>query len=455
MSNFENKSETCTPSKVVKLNDQAGENELDAAVNRNQEQQSPIFKMHAIACEDFFEYLSLEDLYSLGQTCKRFKRLTGLYFQQNFGKESTRLETLRNDTRILYNPNSIDISAFNQYIESINVCSGEFDHLQYIELNCSSIKKVMVIDRFKELTTSSINALKKTLAKVEYVDFHDNGNNPICESLIELCTNMKSLRLSYTNLSNNWFHQKHPFLEHIAFPHGSNDDVDLKSFLELNPSINSLQIDAELMIKRGESLMTTNATLNELSVVCHYFGNLETLIILLNDLHHRGFYKCLSVIFSNLYDGNIHLIPKILAIKKLGLGHFEENIVLPSIPTVKEVDFDAQVHVNIDVKKLMASAANLERVIVFEPSFEQIKLMMQELPKLKEIIPTHNKELNTISDNTLDILALNHARKTLKKAHKVIIYLKECVYLPTKWKFGHQEFDLVEIRRAGSLPMEH
>lgn len=39
-------------------------------------------------------------------------------------------------------------------------------------------------------------------------------------------------------------------------------------------------------------------------------------------------------------------------------------------------------------------------------------------------------------------------------ARKVIVYLSETCYLPTKEMFGQYNFDLVEIRRLGTVPFE-
>lgn len=72
-------------SKRQKLNE-LDENEIAVALDVQYQQSSDIFKLNAICCDDLFEWLSIKDLYSLGQTCKRMHRLTGLYFQENFRK---------------------------------------------------------------------------------------------------------------------------------------------------------------------------------------------------------------------------------------------------------------------------------------------------------------------------------------------------------------------------------
>ena len=75
MNKRENDGETNAKSKQQKRNDiDANEIAVAAPVNVQNEEPTPaIFKLNAICCDDLFEWLSLEDLHSLGQTCKRMQ----------------------------------------------------------------------------------------------------------------------------------------------------------------------------------------------------------------------------------------------------------------------------------------------------------------------------------------------------------------------------------------------
>lgn len=72
-------------SKKARPND-SKPNEIPSVSVRNEEPPTlpAIFKLNAICCDDLFEWLSIAGLHSLGQTCKRLRQLTGLYFQANF-----------------------------------------------------------------------------------------------------------------------------------------------------------------------------------------------------------------------------------------------------------------------------------------------------------------------------------------------------------------------------------
>lgn len=51
---------------------------------RNRKNRHDILKLNDDCCEEIFEYLSIKDLYSFGQTCKRMNRIAGIHFQRNY-----------------------------------------------------------------------------------------------------------------------------------------------------------------------------------------------------------------------------------------------------------------------------------------------------------------------------------------------------------------------------------
>lgn len=69
--------------KLRKSNDEYDGNGAAVVVDSDQESLPDILKLHVICCE-LFDYLSLEDLNSLGKTGNRLHRLVSFYFQQNY-----------------------------------------------------------------------------------------------------------------------------------------------------------------------------------------------------------------------------------------------------------------------------------------------------------------------------------------------------------------------------------
>ena len=73
--------------KQPKRND-TDSDEIAASVNDDRNDVSPtlISKTNAICCKDLFEWISLEDLHSLGQTCKRMQGISGSCSRDTFNK---------------------------------------------------------------------------------------------------------------------------------------------------------------------------------------------------------------------------------------------------------------------------------------------------------------------------------------------------------------------------------
>ena len=131
-------------------------NEISVAVNAQKgELAPPISKLNAICCDDLFEWLSIEDLHSLGQTCERMHRLTGLYFQG----VSKNADIICEDQSIFYKYNNI-----NGFIPYINSVKFDFDakmkDFQFIRsIKCDSLRKISF--DCDKLSKYMINCMKK------------------------------------------------------------------------------------------------------------------------------------------------------------------------------------------------------------------------------------------------------------------------------------------------------
>lgn len=58
-------------------------------------------------------------------------------------------------------------------------------------------------------------------------------------------------------------------------------------------------------------------------------------------------------------------------------------------------------------------------------------------------------------NNIFNLIALNNARRQLADAQKITIYVKEEIYLATKWAMKETDFDLIRIKRYESFEWHH
>lgn len=87
-----------------------------------------IFKLHAIACYELFNYLEFSDIESMGQTCKRFYRIGGTYFQENW-------------IRSRYHSFDDSRPAFSQYIQSVGIDYTK-KGIEILQRKWESLKKI-------------------------------------------------------------------------------------------------------------------------------------------------------------------------------------------------------------------------------------------------------------------------------------------------------------------------
>lgn len=129
-----------------------------------------IFKLHAICCDDWFEWLSFEDLHSLGQTCKRMHRLIGLYFQNNFSKTFSCKKQHIYEINEIYE-GRVRLDGFIQFAQSITFERRNNDKdYQYIGTNCYSLRKIHFDE--VELNKRRISHIKPRLKNIETIEIN-------------------------------------------------------------------------------------------------------------------------------------------------------------------------------------------------------------------------------------------------------------------------------------------
>lgn len=414
-----------TRPKALKPNEEFDKNGLKSL--------SPIFKLHALACDDLFEYLSFKDLHSLGQTCKRMNQLTGLYSQENF--RDAWLENWNNCITI----NLFKANGFSHYAENVSIYLSDLKQMRYFESKFRSIKNVQLIGYF-DLTDSMIDCLKKILSKVEsieFIGFHFTGK--FYQEFSKYSPKLKSLRI-ISPTPGNWFFQKYVELEYMSIPFDLGKLDDVKFFLEQNTKIKSLEINAKFLFTNQKSFCDINAKIDELTIHTYLSEDLESICMLLNKLHDQHFYKRLRLIICGSDQKFADLLTKLPQTERINAYTSDENIIWPVMKNLKEVEFGTLK--DFGYVSLVSNAINIEYAILSVTKFDKILYLISHSKKLKKIKIEY-------FDDVLDILTLNKARKNLNGAPNVIIYLGEEAYLRTKWMFGNTEFEFIEIRRFG------
>lgn len=418
-------------------------------VDHPQTNQAIIFKLNVDCFERLFDYLSLRDIVSLSQTCKRMKQIGGYYFRETFHDR--------------YIHNQFDIESARHYGVEVHFLSEYIKRIQITNYTQRTLKA----DSFHSLNELYLSLISKPLSS--YCDYFkdilgviDSCCIYLCdldddfyELLLKHCTNLKRLHLirSGRTLDTDWLCQTYPTLEYLRMTkvNLSLKNDELKRFFDENPKVKYLHVDNGFLWVHQDSLKKTNIQLDCL-VVELYFSTRTTdsYIELLKQLHERGVYKTLHLIIFD-WDGSSQLLSQALFIDKLRKLHLEmwtSNIRLSPLVHLQELYIP------------MISARRAETLAKNLVCLQRLWLQKASTAVILPIV-RHAKRLNTfrleiiygkplLKNKVLDAVTLNKERQQLDGARMVWIFVDEKIYLATKWAWGHLRFNLIDIKRIES-----
>ncbi|XP_055306451.1 uncharacterized protein LOC129570762 [Sitodiplosis mosellana] len=438
-------------------NEDAKRLESNKREKRMKESDSPkIFKLDIDCFDEIFEYLSLEDLHSFGQTCKTMQQVTGQYFKRNY----VGAEKFTNEDGIYTVCSGIEhrtkISGFNQFINYTSHYHNELGPLQYIQghgAEFASINEIYLV--CCEINEATVKSVEKILPKIEVVrvrqctivgDYYDK--------FLKFCGNLKFIYVQddvgdiVKERKNPWLQREYPSLETFQLTARNSFKVnDLNSFFERNPSIRTFLTTSGVLWRHCPELLRSNAKLDTLEI---YDGHqvlsitMQTFCNLLNQLHERGFYKRLRLNVTGPNQECGEQFASLQALESISIMHFSERCGLSRLINLKELTIYDGFN-PFDMEILAKNLVNLTRISLNKAKLDDILPFIQLSGKL-------NKIHASFTENILDLQRLNEERMKLVGGRKVVIYVPDDVFLATKWctKNGDTNLKYIEMKRSTS-----
>lgn len=427
--------------------------EIAVAVDtQNQINASPILKLNAICCDDLFDWLSSDDLHSLGQTCKRMKQLTGVYFRENFNSELCCWNPFTGSPPYIFAPfvRSIFFSFLSQKKD-----------FQYAGMYCDSPREIAFGGA--KLDKSRIGYIKAKLDKIETIklinpDMPSSFN--LYDDLLKFCPNLKILVLSIKeNIAkyDKWLCHKFPKLEHFQFDYDGSASLSriFEKFFQKNPHLHCFETEPRFLLDNSDAFINPNAIkLDVLFIQFELIGremdDFMDVYMLLKKLNDNGQKYKLDVSWWGrpIAQDQINRIGSLRGLEKLSV-EFKKDLVFPKIISLEVIKISTHRSLeNIYLERIAASFPNLYRVYLNSSLEYQMLPFLRLLPKLKEIRLSYN--LNEPQFEGYNLRALNEERKKLSGACKVTIYVCEMYYLETKMapKNLYTNHDLIELKRS-------
>lgn len=320
-----------------------------------------------------------------------------------------------------------------------------------------------------QLTPAAISSIKKILSQCETVriknckmtgDFHAN--------FLQHCKMIKRLYIeareteagTIIGSSDDWLLQKYPTLEHfhVNFGYHKLPSAKVLTFLEENSNIKTFANNAILKTNRPWNNKSININqkieLDILSIQINARTNGNEFVHLMNELHAHGFYKELHVYIKDgarpLDTPSIRQMFKFNALVKLYSKVMTSNN-FTGLSKVKELVTDDVISTLTDYMNDMAHAlVNIERIQLGAVTLSEMLTFINRCAKLTKMDIRKIYRDDKVEVDTLDIVALNNARKQLEGARKLTLYVPEQVYLATKRIGNETKLDLIELKRRES-----
>lgn len=430
-------------------------------VNPQQQNQSAeILKLVTDCFDELFEYLPLKDILCMGQTCKRLHQIVLYILRQYFSAAELLLPT-GNDLRI-GNVDEVNICMeFIEFAHKVSVYGNSgFRYLNQIQSKFGRLQHIYL--HSAEINRHKMTGLEEIFDKLEVLQLSmcDIAGS-VHETILAFCPHIKRFSLmdwsseSDTN-DIDLFHHKYPSLEHFELV--SHRRSGLVDFLKLNPNVRSLSISCRSWINSERLVDLADIHLAELAILnCEIDGEFVRTI---KELHKRDFYQRLSLYFTRteLVQDNVDQLATLEGIVKLYLGgrSIWADIAISALSSLEELCLDECNRIT-DLETAAIQLSRLGRIHFKYASLDDIWPFIRQARRVKKIkVENLSEGIHfSHSNNVINLVALNEEREKLADAQKLTIYVKEKLFLATKWTLKEIDFRSIRLKREESYEWIH
>lgn len=429
------------PVKLVKLI------KLEDEIRVKRKRKLRFINLNAKCVGDIFQYLSLEDLYSISCTCKSMQKMAGIQFQRDYSNHSITIELTQNDAIQILCEGNYDLH-FSSSIQNVTVTSYIFERdplplFNYMKSNCCPKLKEIQLTRLNLKENFDYGALiKGQLRNLDSIAFNRCTIDDIHKQLLKYCMHLKHLRIKENGSDKNscapWKRRPYRELENLTF-WGSNENSynELCIFFSLNLHVKNVNC---MNVKVIESVLKHATNLEHIVIHCEKPEQLDEITNLLGLRSER--FQRFELVFQYTYDlseipGNVKCIERLSLLPAFqgfhGLHDLNEMLVrtvLLPLSNLRTLSLKLKLDDELLVWQLVQQFSQLEcfRMYIcmstkcFGMTFKTLALpFMMTSKNLKQMIVSFSGGSNVTQQN--DLVDLNEARSKLNGACACTIYM--------------------------------
>lgn len=446
--------------KKPKLSNENQQNQASVAVS-----SAEIFRLNSDCFDQIFEYLSIDHVSTLGQTCKKMQKLCGEYLKHNVCLEAAFAEfpefypalgkyvvsvtigqSIENHTfHPLYAIDSdienssineitfigIDLSTFNLSF-NVQKIRNILEMVKIVSLdNCSGYFPSEFYNDFlkycKNMTHLYIHATEVGIPQLYRADFDVTGSSKEFDNDSQM--NLKGDK-------HLWLNQNYPNLEYLDFfprAFGMQGHKQMRKFLERHPNIKTFTCPS-ICIRDYHLLEKSSIQLDVLKTFITDRSSFKYFPI----LYEQKFYKRLFVIIHRTKKSYCDHLVTLPGLEQLTILKFRDCFSLPSLTNLKELVINSTVD-PVDMETLAKGLTRLERIQLTKATPESIVPFIRYSVNLRKFKMELEDET---SEEPLDLVALNKEREKLFQAKHVVLYVEEQIFLATKWAVKNGDINL-------------
>lgn len=370
----------------------------------NEESLPELFKLTIDCFDEIFDYLSLKDLYSFGETCKTMQQVAGEYFKLNYAasmKTCTRngIYMAFSGEHIVVINQRIEVSDFNRFTSSISVSHnyGSLGPLRYLNAHIDEFESIKHITlKNLRINSNKVEFFEKLLHQIETIEFKNCSMDGNCYDLIlKHCKHLKCIHIQYTDCSFNrkhdWIRNDYPQLEHLELsPRDSEVINELSKFFQRNPNVRKFTTNGKFLWDNQNIFVKSNARLDLLEIKGHLFlgyehkGNEISIWDLLSQLYQKRFYKRLTIHTKYFGQDLSHKLNMFPSLETLSIEQFTKSHSIPNFTNLRELIILEGLNAS-EAETLAIGLVKLERLFVAETNVDHILPFIRQSAKLNKL----------------------------------------------------------------------
>lgn len=437
---------------------QSGDNRdaIEQAGSSKGQSPPPIFKLTIDEIEEICEWLSMADWLALRQTCKRFKRTIDHVIEENYHAIKLGRGKLK-----LY---IMDIRTIEDGKEKIINYDNKFDRIN--KFDSGDIKLIKEVEMWGDKlgATDLLNA-QRILGQIEKLHIGTwEMEGEFYDAILRWCTKLKCLSIwrieGHRMIGDNnytWMQRNYPTIQQIVLNDrdiggggAGFEIIELATFFIMNPQVRHFSTTFHFLWENRKWILASEIRFDQLDVEgdCYEEHGMDRICGLLNSLHDRGFYQRCQFHANSIYEQEeIDHIVSVRGMEKLYMDVMVNEAVFVPMSELKELCLSYSPHFG-KWDEISNNLGNVERVYFRRAVCSDIVPIIRSAAKVREI-KIHQLDAGDYFENGIvDVSALNEIRKRLCGAKSLTIYVKEDIFLATKWAHGETRFDSIELKRA-------